>query len=191
MKFFIRELRCEEDIPVGSAVKTLPVSRRPRFDPWVGKIPQRRKWQSTPLFLPRESYGQRSLAGYSPWGHKSWTWLNDKQILLYNTVTVVNLSRKQRLESNGITETCSISEKKLRNREHRHLPETVLWQWCTESPKSPTSIERVYARPCVHKCTRHLLTALGRKVEEGLEGFSIAGIPLLMLRSSRSWPVSH
>ena len=36
----------------------------------VGKILWRRKWQPTPVFLPRESHGQRSLAGYSPWGHK-------------------------------------------------------------------------------------------------------------------------
>ena len=40
--------------------------RRCGFDPWVGKIPWRRTWQPTPLFLPRESHGQRSLAGYSP-----------------------------------------------------------------------------------------------------------------------------
>ena len=44
--------------------------RRPRFDPWVGKIPWRRKWQSTPVFVPGESHGQRSLAGCSPWGRK-------------------------------------------------------------------------------------------------------------------------
>ena len=43
---------------------------RPRLDPWVGKIPWRRKWQPMPMFLPRESHGQRSLAGYSPWGRK-------------------------------------------------------------------------------------------------------------------------
>ena len=43
--------------------------RRPQFDPWVRKIPWR-KWLSTPVFLPGEFYGQRSLAGYSPWGHK-------------------------------------------------------------------------------------------------------------------------
>ena len=42
---------------------------RPRFDPWVGKISWRRKWQPTPVFLPGESHGQRGLAGYSPWGH--------------------------------------------------------------------------------------------------------------------------
>ena len=39
-----------------------------RFDPWVGKIPQRREWQHTPVFLSGEIHGQRSLAGYSPWG---------------------------------------------------------------------------------------------------------------------------
>ena len=33
-------------------------------------IPWRRKWQPTPVFLPGQSHGQRSLAGYSPWGHK-------------------------------------------------------------------------------------------------------------------------
>ena len=41
--------------------------RRPKrrgFDPWVGKIPWRRAWQPTPVFLPGESHGQRSLVGY-------------------------------------------------------------------------------------------------------------------------------
>ena len=40
------------------------------FDPWVRKIPWRRKWQPTPVFLPRKLHGQRSLSGYSPWGCK-------------------------------------------------------------------------------------------------------------------------
>ena len=40
------------------------------FDPWVGKISWRKAWQPTPLFLPREPDGQRSLADCSPWGHK-------------------------------------------------------------------------------------------------------------------------
>ena len=43
---------------------------RPGLDPWVRKIPWRRKWQPTPVFLLGESHGQRSLVGYSPWGHK-------------------------------------------------------------------------------------------------------------------------
>ena len=38
---------------------------------WVsGKVPWRRKWQPTPVFLPGESHGQRSLVGYSPWGRQ-------------------------------------------------------------------------------------------------------------------------
>ena len=38
--------------------------------PGLGRFPWRRPWQPTPVFLPGESYGQRSLAGYSPWGYK-------------------------------------------------------------------------------------------------------------------------
>ena len=45
-------------------------SKRLRLDPWVRKIPWRRGWQPTPLFLPGESHGQRSLVGYSPYGCK-------------------------------------------------------------------------------------------------------------------------
>jgi len=44
--------------------------RRLGFDPWIGKIPWRRKWQPNPVFLLGKSHGQRSLAGYSPWGSK-------------------------------------------------------------------------------------------------------------------------
>ena len=44
--------------------------RRNRFDPWVREIPWRRQWQPTPVFLPGKSHGQRSLEGYSPWGHE-------------------------------------------------------------------------------------------------------------------------
>ena len=46
------------------------ICRRGRFDPWVGKIPARRKWQYTPVFLPGESHRRRSLVGYSPWDRK-------------------------------------------------------------------------------------------------------------------------
>ena len=42
--------------------------KRCGFNPWVGKIPWRRKWQPTPEFLPGKSHGQRSLVGSSPWG---------------------------------------------------------------------------------------------------------------------------
>ena len=53
--------------PGGSAVKNLQC-RRCGFDPRVGKISWRMKQQPTPVFLPGESHGQRSLGGYSPWG---------------------------------------------------------------------------------------------------------------------------
>ena len=43
---------------------------RHKFNPWVRKIPWRRKWQPIPLFLPGKSHGWRRLVGYSPWGHK-------------------------------------------------------------------------------------------------------------------------
>ena len=44
--------------------------RRLRFDPWVGKITWRRKWQPPPIFLPGKSHRQRNLVGYSPRGCK-------------------------------------------------------------------------------------------------------------------------
>ena len=44
--------------------------KRPGFNPWVRKIPWRREWLPTPVFLAGESHGQRSLVGYTPWGGK-------------------------------------------------------------------------------------------------------------------------
>ena len=44
--------------------------RKLRFNPWVRKVLWRKKWQPIPVFLPRKSHEQRSLAGYSPWSHK-------------------------------------------------------------------------------------------------------------------------
>ena len=41
-------------------------TQRHEFNPWVGKIPRGRAWQPTPIFLPGEFHGQRSLASYSP-----------------------------------------------------------------------------------------------------------------------------
>ena len=44
--------------------------KRHRFDLWLRKIPWKRAWRSTPVFLPAEFHRQRSLAGYGPWGRK-------------------------------------------------------------------------------------------------------------------------
>ena len=54
---------------VPQMVKNPPACGRHGFDPWVGKIPSRRAWQPTSSCL-ENPYGQRSLAGYNPWGHK-------------------------------------------------------------------------------------------------------------------------
>ena len=55
---------------VAEMIKNPPACERPGFDPWVRKSPWRREWLPTPVFLPGEFHGQRSLGGYSPWGHK-------------------------------------------------------------------------------------------------------------------------
>ena len=65
------------------------------FNPWVRKIPWKRKWQPTSVFLPGKFHGQRRLSGYSPWGCKesdtTW-WLKSKNtddnILNYILLTV-------------------------------------------------------------------------------------------------------
>ena len=71
----------------GSAVKIPPAKcRRPRFDLWAGKIPWRKKWQPTPVFLPEKSHRQRSLMGHSLWVAKSQTLLCDwTELILLET----------------------------------------------------------------------------------------------------------
>ena len=64
-----RSQRIEGGIPGGSDRKeSAHQYRRCRFDPWVWKIPWRRKRQPTPVFLPGKSHGQRSLLGYTVHG---------------------------------------------------------------------------------------------------------------------------
>ena len=60
-------MRYKQGFPDGSVC--LPC-RRPGLDPWVRKIPWRREWQPTAVFLPGESHGQRGLEGYSPRGRR-------------------------------------------------------------------------------------------------------------------------
>ena len=71
--------------------------RRCWFDPWIRTIPWRRKWQHTPVFLPGESHGQRTLVGYSPWVTKRWTRL--KRMSMYHAhedlIMVGNVSSEQ------------------------------------------------------------------------------------------------
>ena len=78
-------------------VKNLPANAgdmRPGFDPWVGKIPLEGKWQPIPVFMPGESHGQRSLAGYDPWGHKELDTTEETRhaYLIYNVISAVQQS---------------------------------------------------------------------------------------------------
>ena len=63
-----------QGFPGGLVVKNPPANagdtRDTGSDPWVEKIPWRKKWQPSPVFLPGKSHGQRSLVGYCPLGHK-------------------------------------------------------------------------------------------------------------------------
>ena len=59
---------CQEAVTVKNLPANVGRHKGHGFNPWVGKIPWRRTWQPTPVFLPGESHGQRGLAGYGPWG---------------------------------------------------------------------------------------------------------------------------
>ena len=73
-------------------VKNLLRCRRPKFDSWVGKIPWRRKWQSTLVFLPEKSHGQRSLVSTVHGFGKSWTWLSNwAQCIFLNWVQILQM----------------------------------------------------------------------------------------------------
>ena len=60
--------------------------RRHEFDPWAWKVPWRRAWQPTPVFLPGESHGQRSLEGYSPQGCKDLNMTEANQYVQFTTI---------------------------------------------------------------------------------------------------------
>ena len=70
LHFHFHFSRKEIGLPGGLVVKNLPAMQETWVPSLVGKIPQRRKRQHTPVFLPGKCHGQRSLAGYSPWDCK-------------------------------------------------------------------------------------------------------------------------
>ena len=98
---------------MAQTVKNLPAIRRPRFDPWVRKIPWRREWRPTPVFLPGEFHGQRSLVGYSSCGRRvrhDWTtntffftlcccllalWWQEESVALCRVPEFINMLRLQ------------------------------------------------------------------------------------------------
>ena len=105
--------------------------KRYRFDPWVEKIPWRRKWQSTPAFLPGKPHGQRNLEGYSPRGlkepdmtehaHKDRRWKANKPSHQFTSQTTIsspispqatrNISHNHKLPTTSQTLSISSKEK--------------------------------------------------------------------------------
>ena len=70
--------------------------KRPGFNPWVRKIPRRKKWQPTPAFLSGKSHGQRNLVGYNPYNHKELdttehSWMNHSYYLSLAFGSVVKI----------------------------------------------------------------------------------------------------
>ena len=59
-----------KSFPDGAVIKSPLANAGDVFDPWAGKIPWRKKWHPTPIFVPEKFHGQSSLADYSPWGRK-------------------------------------------------------------------------------------------------------------------------
>ena len=70
-------------LPCGSDSRICLQRRKPEFDPWIGKIPWSGAWQPP----PGKSHGQRSLVGYSPWGHKESD--TTAQLTLHTSLSVV------------------------------------------------------------------------------------------------------
>ena len=104
--------------------------RRPRFDPWVRKIPWRREWLPMSVFLSGDSHWQRSLMGYSPWGGKE---LNTTELLAY--IRPVSCACfKTRIRSISLEASCSLfCQKKLSMKYKMLMMEYVqrhrIWMW--------------------------------------------------------------
>ena len=90
-----------KDFTSGSMVKNL--------SSWVGKIPWRREWQPALVFLPGESHGQRSLAGYSPWGHTesdTTEWLSTYTYIAYSSLNIILFLIYKTIPKHGIMQPC-------------------------------------------------------------------------------------
>ena len=94
--------------PGGSVVKNLPGMQEPWVDPWVRKVPWKKAWQPTLVFLLRKSHGHRSLAGYSPWGWKG-------SNMTESTEHICTTRKKYIYQyTNKVSESCSVVSDSLR-----------------------------------------------------------------------------
>ena len=88
--------------------------KRCGFDPWLQKILWKRKWQPTPIFLPGEFHGQRSLAGYSQWDCKeldTTEWAQAHLAALVSSYTQLHLNSRSSLGYELIAPHCTVDWK--------------------------------------------------------------------------------
>ena len=111
---------------------------RPGFDPWVGKIPWRREWQPTSVFLSGKFHGRRSLAGYSPQGRKesdTTERLSFPFLIFVTRKNGINDWRPHFWKSNCSCNIRSTLQEECREPEEKYLMATV----CTSSVNSCNS----------------------------------------------------
>jgi len=84
--------------------------RRCGFNRWVGKIPWRRKWQPTPVFLPGKSHEQGRLVGYRQWCQKTWHDLATKPPWPFLTFEVNLIKSLKFLKAETLFQKCSVIE---------------------------------------------------------------------------------
>ena len=101
--------------------------KRCRFDPWVGKIPWRKTWQPTPIFLPGESHGQRSLVGCSPQDRRVWPNWSDLACMHACTYMLTNIDTHT---LSNISYQASV----MRSLEEQTLEEWLLCAWPCAKP---------------------------------------------------------
>ena len=118
--------------------------QRRRFDSWVGKIPWRRKWHPTPAFLPGKSHGQRSLAGYSPWGCKESDMTEHTQKEKKSIMSGFQFLSIQ----DGITENRFTSALKLLQAQTKHRKQWCLRVWTQSKKEGSSSRGNEWGEPC-------------------------------------------
>ena len=124
--------------------------------PELGRSPWRRKWQLTLVFLPGESHGQRSLAGYSPWGHKeldTTEWLSTHSQVL-NQSPIMRLDWDPTSYCGGFVSCCRVR----RSSRGRSFKERIFLQGHSQRwAKHGSEARQTWAQPTSEPCPFTLL----------------------------------
>ena len=137
------------DFPGGSDSEASAYKAGDRgFNPWVGKISWRRKWQPTDIVLPGKSHGQRSLVGYSPQGHKQLDTTERLHFHFHNIIGLPHwLNGKETVCNAGLTGNAALISGLGRSPSEEHG--NPLQYSCLESPK-----DRGYCQVTVHRVSK-------------------------------------